>query len=86
MEDNTAGLIILSIIITLSVVGIGSTILSFFLDPKETRIQPTNHAHQTKAISQEYEFVTDDESASVIITEENNSPTFEFDFEYDENA
>lgn len=76
MEDNTFGIIIVTLFIIVYVAGIGSVVVSFFFDPKEI-VQSLKDTRYYKVTSSEYHYNTeDDEPASVIISE---VPLFEYD-------
>lgn len=84
MEDNTIGLVVVTIIGLLYFIGIGSLILSFIYDPKEPTSLIIEKSPQHSVVSSYRSFVTEEDEASVILEEDNkNTETFDFDFKVD---
>lgn len=70
MEYSTLGSIVVTIIALLFLVGTGSIIISFFLDPEPTiNKSVSNNYSYNRITSSEYTETSDDESGSVILSE-----------------
>lgn len=77
--DNTAGAIIVTVITLLYLFGIGSILLSFFYDPKESPPVKPKQFSDRSTVSSYRSLSSEQEEASVILVDDNAS--FEFDFE-----